>query len=436
MDIGKQTEKQIERAKYALSAKHKNWMTALEITKKFIIKHKLILKGGMAIDFALKQRGDSIYDDDEIPDYDFYSDQHAKHAYMLAKELCAKKYDDVNVINAYHVTTIKVRLGGDEVADITYIPTAMFKKLQTINYGSLVVLHPEYSIMDQFSSISNYLDGPPREVIFHRMEKDRVRLLLLLKYFAPSLDTKQTEKQNTKNIQLIIPFIKNTVITGWPALAYYNSIAHLDKKYNTKFKSSATAITVDTPSSKVVFKTDDWESVVPLIKKYYKVKQKPKFYHKILDFPRKVTMSDKYTIYDTLGRQFTIVYGAKHKKYLYPSLTTLAWYFMHVKLFYPAEAKLANIAMVNILELMATNKWKVDSNMYGSKLWGESDVFTIRKLTENMYSHKPQHMYDCEATPKMFDPSDSDFFYIDGSEAEKTFVKELDSSFHDIVVLK
>ena len=66
---------------------------ALNITAEYVSKHKLILTGGMAIDLALRAKGESIYDDDELPDYDIISDENIKHANTLAQILCKELLD-------------------------------------------------------------------------------------------------------------------------------------------------------------------------------------------------------------------------------------------------------------------------------------------------------------------------------------------------------
>lgn len=46
---------------------------ALEVVREFIIKKKLILYGGIAIDYALHLKGSSIYPEGERPDFDMFS---------------------------------------------------------------------------------------------------------------------------------------------------------------------------------------------------------------------------------------------------------------------------------------------------------------------------------------------------------------------------
>ena len=45
---------------------------AQEAIKKYIQTRNCILYGGIAIDYALRLRGDKIYEDTDIPDFDFW----------------------------------------------------------------------------------------------------------------------------------------------------------------------------------------------------------------------------------------------------------------------------------------------------------------------------------------------------------------------------
>ena len=69
--------------------------TALDIVKQFIISYDLVLVGGMAIDFALKLKGNQIYTDDQLPDYDFYSSDAMNDAIELANIYYEKGYEEI-----------------------------------------------------------------------------------------------------------------------------------------------------------------------------------------------------------------------------------------------------------------------------------------------------------------------------------------------------
>ena len=149
---------------------------ALAIVKNYIIEHDLILVGGMAIDFAMKLKGDRIYTDDQLPDYDFYSPDHTMHAYELGAMLCKEGFSNISCIQAAHITTMRVRVDYETVADITYCPPDIYEKIPTLKYDNLRILHPHYQMIDQHSALSMpFTQSGPELVIFHRWKKDMVR---------------------------------------------------------------------------------------------------------------------------------------------------------------------------------------------------------------------------------------------------------------------
>lgn len=156
---------------------------ALEIVKNFIITKNLILTGGMAIDLALRLKGDKIYSDDQLPDYDFYSTDHSADAYELSSILCKKEFTDVSCIVALHITTMRVRVDFETVADITYCPKRIFSHIPTLVYDGMRIVHPHWQMLDQHSSLALPFENPSREVIFNRWKKDMERYDVLYKYY-------------------------------------------------------------------------------------------------------------------------------------------------------------------------------------------------------------------------------------------------------------
>jgi hypothetical protein len=223
---------------------------ALAVVKEFIITKNLILVGGMAIDLALRLKGENIYTDDQIPDYDFYSPTHAADAYELSSILCKKGFTNVSCINAQHITTMRVRVDFETVADITYCPQKIYIKVPTLQYNKLRIVHPHWQMTDQHSSLSRPFENPGREVIFHRWKKDMIRYDILYKQYpvVPELETRdlndeehERKKQGgVSNINrtperiilsktLEIPMQKvrvpleklsNSLICGWAAIDY------------------------------------------------------------------------------------------------------------------------------------------------------------------------------------------------------------------------
>jgi len=172
---------------------------AIEIVKEFIIKNKLIVYGGSAIDYALRLKGDKIYPDDvlTVPDLDFFSPKNYIHAYELADILYAAGFENVRAILASYVRTMRVDVIDNHwIADITFCPEEIFNKLPTLNYNGILIIHPDYQRVDMHNALSFPFDNPPREVIFNRWSKDIKRFNLLDKYYpidwpAQSLDLKK-----------------------------------------------------------------------------------------------------------------------------------------------------------------------------------------------------------------------------------------------------
>jgi len=161
-----------------------NMIDAIEIVKKFIIDNGLIIYGGLAIDYALRLRGDKIYPDDLPPDLDFFSPENVEHAYQLADLLYTRGYKDSRAINAMHMETMRVDIGDNHfIADITYRPKEVFDKLPTLNYNGMKIIHPMIQRADVHSSLSFPYDDVPREVIFARWSKDIKRFNLLDKHY-------------------------------------------------------------------------------------------------------------------------------------------------------------------------------------------------------------------------------------------------------------
>ncbi len=165
---------------------------AISIVRDYVIEHKLILTGGTAIDLALRTRGAHIYDDDTLPDYDAISDDNVGHAQRLAAILCNDGLEDINVINAFHITTVRVRFKRVPLFDSTYVPTDIISKIPYLDVPSQIdkqrvsfrVIHPNYQKIDQRLSLSNLMQTTGATLnIFNRINKDIDRNKLLVQYF-------------------------------------------------------------------------------------------------------------------------------------------------------------------------------------------------------------------------------------------------------------
>ena len=182
---------------------------ALDYVKDYIKKHKLILVGGQAIDYALRKKKSKLYDDNHLVDLDFYSSYHVKDAYDIGEALSDMFPDgNVSVINALHTSTMRVRINFQEVADITYVPEVLYKKLPTIMYDGYRIIHPHYQMIDQHRSLSLPFENPPFETALHRWKKDIVRYHLLKKFYPIVIDKKKKKITIAFNL-LNMTYLKN-----------------------------------------------------------------------------------------------------------------------------------------------------------------------------------------------------------------------------------
>lgn len=156
---------------------------ALEIVRKFIIDRKLILFGGLAIDYALRIKGDRIYPDEQRPDFDFFSTRNVDDAYDLADIFYKAGFEEVGAIRAIHAQTMKVRTDFIWVADIGYAPPDVFDKIPTFDYQGMRVVHPDFQRMDMHLALCFPFNGAPREDVFNRWSKDLKRFNLVEKYY-------------------------------------------------------------------------------------------------------------------------------------------------------------------------------------------------------------------------------------------------------------
>jgi hypothetical protein len=283
-------------------------LRALEIVKKFVIDRKCLMAGGMAVDLPLKMKGATgIYDEFEIPDYDFFTPDFDVCAYDLARELCVAGFKDITVINALHVTTMKVRLAFDVVADITYMPKKLFDITPFILIDNMRVIHPFYIMLTQHSSLCQPYANYPREVIFQRWAKDIERLTLLSENFKIEEDKSfKRPKYVTKKIYFD-EFEQNICLVGWSACEWY-----LDK-FAENTKNAENAKNIDFIQMKfpefdtrIHMLCDKW--YVLLEDKYGKdFDKKFKYFNAFMDFiPRRVE-TNEFLIYDCFGLKISAV---------------------------------------------------------------------------------------------------------------------------------
>lgn len=199
--------------------------TALAIVRQFIIRKKLVVYGGMSLDLNLKKRNHvGLYTLDTLPDYDFYSANSYADSIELADILHKRGFYNVSAINALHITTRRVRIDFVTVADISYCPENIFKRLP-INYiDGMPVLHADYQRIDMHLSIAGLFDRFPHENYLNRLGKDLRRYNILDSlYPVDKISPVKSASAESTLINHFKPRLQTVAIV--PTDGYYTGIA-------------------------------------------------------------------------------------------------------------------------------------------------------------------------------------------------------------------
>jgi len=228
-------------------------LNALDLVKKFVIREQRMLVGGMAIDFALRLKGDKLYDDDTLPDYDFYSPQHFVDAYEIGQWLVRTGYENVSVINANHPTTMRVRVNFQVVADVTFVPKEILENIPCLNYQGMRIVHPHYQFIDQHHSLSQPFENPPLETIMHRWKKDIKRHDLLYQHYPLRLLNVKSEQVHLgEELTWPLEQLRGACISGFVALNFWlekaKGMGYEPQHSFGTFRENKTGITAAVPN--------------------------------------------------------------------------------------------------------------------------------------------------------------------------------------------
>lgn len=276
---------------------------ALDVVKRFLITKKLVLYGGMAMDMAFRLKGSRLYDpaDNKLEDYDFYSPNPIEDAYELADILHKEGFPEVNAINALHVTTMRVRLGTKNVADISYIPPNIFKKLPTLNFKDTngdvyTIINPIFQRIDLHESLTEPVRDAPMEVYFNRFAKDIKRFKMLDEMYPVT-----AKKSAMKLVDVNVPNLTDVLWVGYVSYAiHYKQLTELletspklQEKYRDQYGQlvslSITSIDgelyVQAPKPTLSMYSDEFETTLIELNKIYP-KATTKYYNTYLDRSR------------------------------------------------------------------------------------------------------------------------------------------------------
>lgn len=409
---------------------------ATQLTVAYVSEHKLILTGGMAIDLALRVKNESIYDDDTLPDYDIISDENLLHANALAEIFCKEGLPDINVINAVHITTVKVRMRNIVFLDATYIPPSTYKQIPYLDVGHLRIMHPHYLFIDQRSSLSQLMvDTGISLNVFNRLSKD-VKRNMKLRNLYPIQSTKI--KLSSRIVRIPIDLIKldesaliqydkdAAVYTGPTCISGYVGYVLMmiqSKKIKNEVIITDSYLEISVPDTiPVSLLTCDVESIKSYIKK-------PTMYRPLVNL-KSFTMRDGDIEYiDTYGQRNScnFIELTKDLKVCVASVDYLLMEFLRDRIFISEEPYSEwYLQLVDVVDQMRELEdsdaiWWPSLNCYGRDNLPEYRMSILEKLMspEESNALKPKSSYlkapKC-VTKKGFIPEDSHYFQIDGRQ--------------------
>lgn len=187
----------------------------ISILEDFLKRKRLVCYGGTAINNILPLE-DQFYDKDiEIPDYDFYSPNAMSDAKELADIYYKAGFQEVEAKAGVHHGTYKVFVNFIPVADITYLDTPLFKRVQkdAIRVYGILYCAPNFLRMNMYLELSR----PSGDI--SRWEKVLKRLILLNKNYPlrgkhcdPNMFLREFEKTDFKAEEKLYYIVRDSFI--------------------------------------------------------------------------------------------------------------------------------------------------------------------------------------------------------------------------------
>ena len=416
-------------------------MKCLVLVEQYIKEHKLILVGGMAIDYALQTKGKKLYAKNKLPDYDFYSPEFHLDAYKIGEKI-AKFTTGVSVIRGLHASTMRVRVNFVPVADVTYMPKNIFDTIPRFLYKGLTMAHPHFLMIDQHRALSLPFENPPKETVLGRWKKDMQRFDLLSSNFK--IENKRI-KNELYSVNVDKKILLGNCLGGYAGLLYWISRATKDKfkcvsnlknigsfELNDKVGGKKGKIVdgdvkLELPDDQpITIITDDFEKSIEKLKV---AKNKITYYNALTDkIPRRVEVIDSdgncYEFIDNKGRMlsatvdglytisclqdilcYLLTFGVMTKD----RKSVLTAYEIGIEILYEAAEKLHKELKNNKDGDKDGDKddSHLDSylpnvnNIYGNENWSESYILMLEDISETLSTEpKDEKKISVEKTPK------------------------------------
>jgi hypothetical protein len=148
---------------------------SISIVERYIIKKKLVVYGGTAINAILPESLKFYNTEYDLPDWDFYSSNPIIDGMNIADQIMEETGANVQLSTAVHAGTYKVYADGIAVADITEVHADLLEifRKNAIEIDGVLYSGPDYLRMAAYLELSRPIGQPDR------WEKVMRRLLLL-----------------------------------------------------------------------------------------------------------------------------------------------------------------------------------------------------------------------------------------------------------------
>ena len=151
----------------------------ISIVEKFLVKTQRVCYGGTAINNILPEEAQFYDKSIELPDYDFFSPEPLQDSKDLADIFYKHGFTEVEAKAGMHAGTFKVFVNFIPVADISFVPKELYKKIhkKSITKAGIYYSPPNYLRMLMYLELSR----PQGDA--SRWEKVLKRLTLLNKTY-------------------------------------------------------------------------------------------------------------------------------------------------------------------------------------------------------------------------------------------------------------
>jgi len=211
LQIDKSEKKQKQQQRMEHSTELNNMFLIVE---NFLKRKKNVCYGGIAIN-ALLPDNDKIYTVDDLPDYDFFSENALNDAKELADIYSNQGYQQVEAKAGQHHGTYKVFVNFQGMADITNVPKGLFKVIKQKSVNVNGILYTDANLL----RMSMYLELSRPAGDISRWEKVFKRLILINKYYpipnnnCDNVNFQRQMEDTTKETE-IYEIVKNTLINN------------------------------------------------------------------------------------------------------------------------------------------------------------------------------------------------------------------------------